>query len=897
MGINGPNPFWLDVLQMGPYSAFASFFDIDWHPVKAELDGRVLLPILEDHYGVVLEVGKLELERQGGDFTILYHESRLPLATRSLAVILEAAAKVVATSLDSEHPDSLDFFSIWESAARLPLRESNRPEDIDHRFRERLVLPRRIARLCLESPQISEAIDQAVASFAGEAGDPASFDPLHRLLEDQFYRLAHWRVAAQEINYRRFFDINDLAGLRTEDPRVFSVIHTRTFEWVAQGGVSGLRIDHPDGLADPSGYFHDVQEAIFLIRCRHRFNEEQNDPRDWVSTMTAVLARFREAMSADSHPRRAFFPVVVEKILSGDEHLPESWPIDGTVGYEYLNVLNGIFVNRLSEHATDQTYQTFTGDREPFDDLLYRSKTLITLASLASEINALARQLNRVSEQDRRSRDFTHDDLRTAIREVVACFPVYRTYLRPGEPITDRDRQYIERAVTEARLRASGLDPSLFDFLRSILLLDSLPDMTEKGRSQRDRFVVRFQQTTGPVQAKGLEDTAFYRTVRLVSLNEVGGEPQHFGHEPETFHEMNSQRLRDWPGGLSTTATHDTKRGEDARIRINVLSEFPEEWRAQLMRWSEILASEKTRHRNGFFPDAVEEYLTYQALIGVWPLGGTGFEVPENLVERMQEYLIKATREAKRNTSWTDTDPTYPRILSDWVSDLLAGPKSSLFLRDFLPFQRKVSRVGIVHSLAQTLLKLGSPGVADIFQGCELWDFSLVDPDNRRPVDYAARVSGLEEIARSLENDGDRAMTARRLLAEPETGLVKMYVVSTALKHRRTRLDLYQRGDYESLQATGDHERRVVAFSRTHENRSVVVVAPRLVAPLMGPECSIAPIGERVWGNTRLSLGDRLPSGQWHDLLTDRHHQIDGSASVAELFVDLPVALLEFETA
>ena len=896
VGINGPNRFWLDVLEMGPNSTFSAFFDIDWHPVKDELEGRVLLPILDGQYGEVLEAGRLVLEQDREGFSLRYGEMRLPLSPQSLGLILGRASGEVSSRLDHDDPGLLEFLSIWDAALRLPLRTSTRPEDLDHCLRERRVLPRRVANLREENPVIRESIDRAVASFRGTPGDASSFDPLHELLEQQVYRLASWRVAAQEINYRRFFDINDLAGLRTEDPRVFKMIHAKIFDWVSQGGVTALRIDHPDGLADPVGYFQRLQETLFLIRCRSRFDAEGDDPRDWLGVASAIRKRFRASMV----PR--VFPIVAEKILSRGEDLPREWPIDGTVGYEYLNVLNGVFVDSSSAEAINACYAEFTGDREPFTEMLYRSKNLITQVSLASEINALARQLNRVSEHDRKSRDFTLDDLRSAIRETIVCFPVYRTYIRPGEAVTARDHGTIENAIATAKKRAPSLDASLFVFLRSCLMMEIPEGSTIQSTTLREAFVRRFQQTTGPVQAKGLEDTAFYRQIKLASLNEVGADPWRFGNAPGVFHAMNAQRLIQWPGSLNTTATHDTKRGEDARIRVNVLSEIPDEWKLHLARWSRALSQAKVDVQGAVVPDPREEYLFYQTLIAAWPQESSKQAIPDALVDRVTQYMDKAAREAKIHTSWEHPESPHCDALSQFVRAALQGSDASAFLRDFLPFQRRIARVGIVHSLSQTLLKLVSPGVPDLYQGCEFWDFSLVDPDNRRPVDYEARETSLAAIDREIASGRDLADLGRQLFRDADTGAIKQYIIAQVLRHRCDHIALYATGSYRPLETDGASKDRVVAFGRHHSGDAVIAVAPRLVAGLMGDDGTRPPLGRDVWGSTRILLPDGSIPRLWRDRFTGRVvevEDVDGSPSlfVGDLLRDIPVALLLAEGA
>jgi (1->4)-alpha-D-glucan 1-alpha-D-glucosylmutase len=897
MGVGGHNRYWLDVLELGQPAPSARYFDIDWYPIKEELEGRVLLPILEDQYGKVLESGKLRLERDGGALFVRYYETRLPLSPRSYALVLERRTEELLARFDPGEEHVLEYRSIWASARSLPSRSDTKPDQIEQTIRERDVIKRRLGRLCADCPELCAFIDENIAQLRGDPGDPSSFDPLHRILEDQVYRLAYWRVAAEEINYRRFFDINDLAGLRTEDPLVFETIHRLVFGWVDAGAVRGLRIDHPDGLADPRGYFARLQEWLFLRACSRRLRDVGRGD-EWPGLEERVRARYREAAGADaSSPLARWFPVVAEKILSRGEELPDDWPIDGTVGYEYLNALNGLFIDPTAAEAIDAAYAEFTGDREPFAEVLYQAKRLVTRASLPSEVNVLARQLNRVSEADRRSRDFTLNELRDALREVIACFPVYRTYIQPGRPASDRDRGYVDQAVARARRRNPTIDASLFAFLREALLLEHPEGASADDRALRERFVVRFQQTTGPVQAKGLEDTAFYRQVKLASASEVGADPARFGNSPSVFHAMNAQRLSRWPGTLGTTATHDTKRGEDTRIRIDALSELAGEWPTHLARWSRWNARRRATIDDAPAPDAREEYLFYQVALGAWPFGGPDDATPPGLVERLQLYMVKAVREAKVHTTWTDPDRSYADAVAKFVADVLEGPDAGPFLKDFIPFARRIARIGIVHSLSQTLLKLASPGVPDIYQGCELWDSSLVDPDNRRPVDYELRRRLLGRIEERLRSGASRRDLAAELLAAPEDGAIKLYLACTLLRHRRNDPELYAQGSYRPLDAEGPSKANVVAFGRHREGRYAVAIVSRLVASLMGAEAEEAPIGPETWGETCLLVPDLPVPRRWRDLLTDNIvevREMEGRPvlSLAEVFQTLPVALL-----
>ena len=887
MGIGDHNPYWVETLEVGRSSPSSRFFDIDWEPVKGELAGRVLLPILEGQYGEVLEAGKLQVARDGGRFEVLYHETRLPLAPQSYALILGRRIGALLEAHDADDPHIREYRSLYASAEFLPARGALDPVQIERVLLEKEVIKVRLERLCRERPDLAAFIDANVASLRGTEGDPRSFDDLHKLLEQQVYRLAYWRVAAEEINYRRFFDINTLAGLRTEDPLVFDVAHTLIFRMVDDGGVTGLRVDHPDGLADPAGYFERLQSRLFIRECAAKLAAEGRAD-EWPVLERRVAERWAAVAAVPASDLARRVPVVAEKILSRGEELPEDWPIDGTVGYEYLNVLNGLFVDPSSAESIEQTYSEFTGDRQPFPEVLYEAKLLILRASMASEVNVLARQLNRVSEADRRYRDFTLNELGNVLREVIACFPVYRTYMLPGRPTSQRDRESVEQAVARARRRNPTIDASLFAFVQSALL-DVPADAPTADRVGREVFVRRFQQTTGPIQAKGLEDTAFYRQFKLGSLNEVGADPLKFGGTTSAFHALNAQRLARWPGSLGTTATHDTKRGEDARVRLDALSEFPDEWRTHLARWQRSNARRKTLVGDADAPDPREEYLFYQTLVATWPIDAEGEAAPGGYVARIQEYMLKAAREAKRNTSWTDPDPSYGETLLKFVADALEGPDAGPFLRDLVPFTRKLSRVGVVHSLSQTLLKVASPGVPDVYQGCELWDESLVDPDNRRPVDYPRRAALLRWTAARIGGGETRREVASSLLAAPEDAAIKQYVLSTALVHRREDQDLYERGTYKPVEADGEAKGRVVGFLRQRDGRSVLAVASRLVGSLMGEDAAAWPTGP-AWGDATLALGDGGPA-RWRDLLTGEVVE-GGGLRLADLLGTLPVALL-----
>jgi len=851
MGIGGhTNPWWWEVLEGGPDSPYAGYFDVDWHPHMPELEGKVLLPVLGDQYGRVLERGELKLVYFDGRFRIDYFENRFPAAPASTAAVLREALARLDGVLDEDHPDRMELESIATALARLPARRRTDPPSVEERRREKRVTQRRLSGLYQLSAPVAVAIDQAVAAFNGRPGEPHTFDLLGALLDEQPYRLAFWRVAAEEINYRRFFDVNELAGVRVEVPQVFQDTHRLILRLVREGKVTGLRIDHPDGLFHPRDYLRDLQ---------------------------------RETMGLDA---REPFYVVVEKILTGDERLPEEWPVAGTVGYEFLNRVNGLFVARSNEGAIDEAYRRFTGLRARFRDLVYEKKLLILRFALVSELTVLTTTLSRLSERNRCYRDFTWGALRDALREVVACFPVYRTYIDAyAGAVSERDRHYVDAAVRLAKRRNASMSGSLFDFVRDVLLLEWPDTLDEEGRREHAGFVMKFQQLTGPVMAKGVEDTAFYIFNRLVSLNEVGGEPDRFGVSVDEFHAFNAERAADWPGALSAGSTHDTKRSEDVRARINLLSEIPDLWAAAFNRWAETNRAHRRDEDGDPVPDANDEYLLYQTLVGAWPLGEMDGAAREEFTARIQQYMDKATREAKVHTSWINPNETYDAGLRDFIAAILGD---AAFVADLAEFQRPLARLGMVNSLAQTLVKIASPGVPDVYQGQEVWDFSLVDPDNRRPVDYALRRGMLTELRDRMH--GHRRALCRELVERWEDGRPKLYVTHVGLCARQDHAEAFKAGEYLPVAASGSRAEHVVAFARRGGGSTLLAVVPRLVATLTRENGFALPDGS-VWGDTALS-GD-VVVGRWRNLFTGEELDASGGLRFAEVLADFPVALLE----
>jgi (1->4)-alpha-D-glucan 1-alpha-D-glucosylmutase len=868
MGVMGSdNAWWLDVLENGEASAYAIFFDIEWRPLKEELHGKVLVPVLHDHYGIVLESGELKLEfsAERGAFDISYRGHRFPVNPREYPRILQHSTAKLAASLGEQNSDFLELQSLITAFGHLPPRMEADSERIIERNRDKEIHKRRLAELCARSPAIVAGIMGAVDLINGTPSDPASFNELHELIKVQAFRLANWRVASDDINYRRFFDTNDLAGLRMENEAVFEATHQLVLRLIAEGKVNGLRLDHPDGLYDPGKYFERLQRGIASA-----LNQPDNE---------AKQSRY----------------VVIEKILTGNERLPREWPVCGTTGYDYSNLVNGLFVDPTATSRSERVYRNFIGDEIDFDDLAYRSRRLIIRVALASELNVLSDQLTRIALSERHTCDFTLNSLRDALTEVVASFPVYRTYIT-ASAVSESDAGYIRAAIDAAKGRSPAADTSVFDFINEVLLTRIADGRNADYRRAVVHFALKCQQFTSPVMAKGLEDTAFYRYNRLISLNDVGGDLHNFGVTPDEFHAANQERLRDWPHSMLATSTHDSKRSEDVRARINVLSEIPTQWRLRLRDWRRFTRSYKSTVNNRAAPSANDEYHLYQTLLGAWPLELMNEKAVQNdwdvFSKRVQAYMLKAVREAKENTSWINRNAAYEDAVSSFIKKLLTPGAKNRFLNDFVPFQRRVARLGVWNSLSQTLLKLTSPGVPDIYQGNEVWDFSMVDPDNRRPVDYPRRNRSFDSIRGINQTD---ANAAKALLDNPEDDRLKQFLIWKILCLRGEMPELFQEGEYLPLPVQGVKADHVVAFARKFESGGAIVIAPRLIGSLLN-ERDLPPIGPEIWGDTYVVVPSGSRSTPYRNALTGEMQNLSagdsGTIRVADAVAKFPVALL-----
>ena len=853
MGIlSAYNAWWLEVLENGEASTYAEFFDIDWYPLKDELQGKVLVPVLGDQYGTVLDRGELKLtfDAEKGEFSIFYFQHRFPVSPREYPRILGYENEAVQQRLGADNEHLLELQSLISAFSHLPGRVEAAPEKRAERLRDKEIHKRRLAALCERSPDIKTLVENNVTKMNGTPGDAASFDALHELIKTQAYRLAYWRVAADDINYRRFFDVNDLAGLRQENEAVFKQTHEFVLQLLRDRKINGFRVDHPDGLYDPKQYFERVQQAD------------------------------------GKHGQRSHY-LIAEKILTGDEQLPEEWPIHGTTGYNFSNLVNGLFVDPQSERKLDRVYRAFIGQHANFKEIVYECKKLVMDQLLNSELNVLANHLSRIALADRHTCDFTLKSLRDALTEIVACFPVYRTYVTE-QAVSESDRAYIDEAVNCAKEKSSTAETSVYDFIRGVLLTKQAEGHPQFYQRSVIHFAMKFQQYTSALMAKGVEDTSFYRYNRLLSLNDVGSDPLRFGTTPEQFQSEIALRNRRWPHEMLATSTHDSKRSEDVRARINVLSEIPMEWHRKVRSWQQMNRNIRSSDGGAEAPTLNDEYLLYQTLVGSWPAGEHANNPPQSFAKRIREYMLKAVREAKEKTSWGNQNKKYEDAVTNFVNRVLS---SQQFREDFVPFEQKISHFGMLNSLSQTLIKLTAPGVPDTYQGNELWEFNLVDPDNRRPVDYALRKRVLAGFKKACADGCDQQATfVQKLAAEMNDGRIKAYLIWKILNLRNRLPDLFQQGDYVPLTIAGDRAKHLVAFARHYDSQTLIVVAPRLCAQLLAGETRM-PTGEEVWRDTQIHISSaalRLRS-----LFTGEQFQVEGGGlSAKNLFQHFPVALL-----
>jgi (1->4)-alpha-D-glucan 1-alpha-D-glucosylmutase len=849
------NPWWSDVLENGPGSTYATYFDIDWHPPNKTLDNKVLLPLLARPYSEVLENQELELIIEEGGFFIRYTDTKLPIAPKTYTRILAYRLEDLRRDIGPGSSEFLELSGILAALADLPGRVGLSSEIAGERRLRGEGIKERLWRLYTGSQAVRVFLDENLRIFNGKKRQPASFVLLDELLAQQAYTLAFWQSGNEEINYRRFFTIADLVGMRVEDPLVFDQLHSTILRLVESGAITGLRIDHIDGLRDPFGY----------------------------------LRRLQEHLTPDSaeNPQRRFY-VVVEKILSRGEPLPADWLTFGTTGYDFLNVLNGLFIDESGRRSLERTYSQFLHGTPRYEDLIYVKKRQIMETILAVEMRSLGHHLSLLAERDRYARDLPPADLTEALIDVTACLPVYRTYVRDFR-VTRTERLRIDGAVADARQRRPRLPPECFDFLGDVLSLRQKPYLSSGQREARLDFVMRWQQFSGPIMAKGFEDTFLYIHNPLTSLNEVGSASAS-GLSADAFHEFCAHQKRLWPHALNATTTHDTKRSEDVRARINILSEMAADWKRHLERWALWNSTRKVRLDGREAPDRNEEILLYQTMLGAWPLNPSelaGFK------DRLHNFMIKATREAMIHTKWTRPNVRHEKALSRFIDALMRESPRNRFLHDFLGFQQKVSYYGALSALAQVALKITAPGVPDFYQGAELWDLRLVDPDNRSPVDFEKRMLLLAEIHKQ-EQAPDPAFI-NDLLEKWEDGRVKLYLISKMLNFRNAHLELFRDGDYVPLKAAGQRKENVCAFFRHKATSWGLTAVPRLLTKL-APEGK-PPLGGPAWGKTVLELGARMPDS-WRNVLTGEMVTTAATEGrrllrLSDLFSRFPIVLLE----
>ena len=830
MAFDYRNRYLVNVLENGQSSRYYHFFDIFWEHFYDILRDRILAPFLGSFFGEALENGQLRLIYDQDGFAACYYNLRFPLKIESYLRLLTPCQEALRHHPGEEHPDYIQLLGV------LYVLETLRTETGDpDRYRQITFIKNTLWNLYRKNPDIHQQIDGILHHTNGQVGDPDSFTPLEHLLNEQNFRLSFWKMAAEEINYRRFFSINDLISLQVERPEVFAETHRLLLQLTAEGIFTGLRIDHIDGLFYPTEY----------------------------------LQRLRQEVGDDCY-------IVVEKITDPGEPLPP-WPVQGTTGYEFMNLAGGLFCQKENARAFSRLYAAFTGLEIDYDDLVYEKKKLMVERHMMGDINNLAHLLKIIAGHHRYGSDITMYSLRRSLIEIMAAFPVYRSYFDPDGG-RDSDRQFVTRAIAAALARNPGL-ANEFHYLQKILLLETDDFLPPEEKKLWLHFVMRFQQFTGPLMAKGFEDTLLYVYNRLLSLNDVGGAPERFGFSPEEMHVYFRQRQGEWPLALSATATHDHKRGEDVRARLNVLSEMPQEWARQLKNWSRLNRGKKGRVGRRKMPSANDEYFLYQTLLGTWPFGD--FD-RESYLERIQQYVVKAVREAKVYTAWIKPDNDYEQTYLDFVSRILTPAADNRFLAEFLPFQQRIAHFGILNSLGQTLLKLTAPGIPDIYQGTELWDLSLVDPDNRRPVDYRRR----QQMLQSLQAAPDRPALLADLLARPEDGRLKLFLLWRALDLRHRQAALFHTGEYEPVGITGKYASHLFAFARRQGGTLAVTVIPRLLASLLPP--GDYPLGEEFWQDTVLHLP---ADGNWQETFTGTLHR--GEHILAgEILRSFPVALL-----
>ncbi|VVM06739.1 (1-_4)-alpha-D-glucan 1-alpha-D-glucosylmutase [Methylacidimicrobium cyclopophantes] len=833
MAYDKENRFLMDVFENGPDSEFYEFFDIEWNHPYPTLRGRVLAPFLGPHYGEALQNGEIRLSFEKGSFWVSYFDHRFPLRVGSYETILARVQRQIRDRLEGRDPDYLKLLGVIYTVRNLGAAESR-----EERSNQVVFVKAVLEELYEKNGFIRTSLDRTLELFAPKAPTPQSLALLDQLLSEQHFRFAHWRVASEEINYRRFFTVNDLISVRVEREDVFARLHNLILRLVGEGKITGMRIDHIDGLYRPKAYLQTLRAAV-----------------------------------PDTY-------TVVEKILGfGKEELPKDWPVEGTTGYDFLAMVTQLFCPQESAGAFTRCYGDFIRQEERYGRLLREKKRFVIGRRLAGDLDRIALMMHSLCARLWFGPDVTIYAIRRALVEALSCFPVYRSYVDTEGP-SPEDRRWIDEAIQTAEENLPQLKTEL-EFIRRFLLGEMPHELAEEDRAQALDFVRRFQQLSGPLMAKGLEDCQFYVYNRLLALNEVGSDPSCFGIGSEEFHRFLRDRWLRWPHALNATMTHDAKRGEDARARLNVLAELPEEWMFLLDRWKKINSERKPKIGELPVPDENAEYAIYQALLGSWPWRS---EELEGFRVRFKEYFVKASREARSFSGWQNPNRLYEEQCCAFLDRILDWEEGKEFLAAFLPFQQKVARYGVYNSLSQLVLKAGAPGVPDFYQGTELWDLSFVDPDNRRLVDFDLRKKLLAEI----RERGGQPAYRKEILEHPEDGRIKLYLTHKALQARKLLPELFRSGSYEPLSFSGPQAEHAFGFLRAWGTQHLAIIVPRFVTKLCSPES--APIGASTWGETSADLPDSL-SGSWQCALTGKERRWEGRIPLEEALEELPVAL------
>ncbi|MBD2358345.1 malto-oligosyltrehalose synthase [Tolypothrix sp. FACHB-123] len=835
MAYTSENAYLMDVLEHGPDSSYTDYFDLCWNAPFGDREQRILAPLLGDFYGVSLEKGDIQLQYEQNGLTVNYYSLKLPLRLESYTKFLTYNLGKLTRTLGRNHPDFIKLLGILYILKNVPSEVAGKQRQDQIAFIKGLIW-----ELYTSNDLIREFIAENLKTFNGEVGNSDSFNLLDDILKDQFYRLAFWKVGAEEMNYRRFFTVNELICVKVEELKVFNNTHSLIQKLVEEGKITGLRIDHIDGLYNPTQYLERLQEKMGDVY------------------------------------------ITVEKILEITEDLPKNWRIEGTSGYDFLNYVNGVFCQAENEKYFDTIYHSFIGSKVDYASLIKSNKHLILEKNLAGDVDNLAILLQNISSKYRYSNDFTINGLKRAIAEILTLFPIYRTYITP-DGIHDSDRACIQKVIRQAKEQAPLLQHEM-DFIEKLMVLEFDESLTQIERERWLYFVLRMQQYTGPLMAKGVEDTTLYAYNRLLSLNEVGGNPSHFGISLGEFHTFNQKHQANWPHTMNTTATHDTKRGEDVRARLNVLSEIPDEWEQQVNTWSSMNQGHKSQRNGSVMPDRNDEYFLYQTLVGAFPFAE---QEQSSFVERVKEYMIKSIREAKVHTAWLRPDSEYEEACTSFVEKVLDSSIAGEFLATFRSFQQQIAEYGIFNSLSQTLIKIAAPGVPDFYQGTELWELSLVDPDNRRPVDFEQRRTYLSAMKEQIKTD--ILALIEELLTQKNDGRIKLFLTVQALKTRIDYLELFQDGEYLPLEIHGTHANHIIAFARQQENQTAIAIAPRFFTRLIQP--GEYPLGESVWQDTHLQLPKGI-SSTLKNAITQQSLAATGTLSIGAALAHFPVALL-----